>query len=178
MQFVVLESSEIQLLLLTLGCSQFISSIVAHASSKMNHLQTKLDLDCAKEHQLYLPAVYLKCSSLAHTSDVWPHHQTKTLGSLYSRYCIFSKLYYPALKGSICTCVPIVAIRLELCTVSKVFPPCVGHEFVTVYSRTRGWLLSNIVAAAAPDLIKSDRVVQSSMQLVCGEVLILMLLLH
>lgn len=72
----------------------------------------------------------------------------------------------------------IVAIKLELHTVSKVFPPCVGCKFVTLYSRTRGRLLSKIVAGAATDLIKSDLVAQSSMQPISGKVLISVLSLH
>lgn len=71
---------------------------------------------------------------------------------------------------------PIVAVRPELCSVSKVFLPCVGHKFLIVYSRTRRWLLSsNVAAAATTDL--SDLVVHS-MKSVSGEVLISVLSLQ
>lgn len=123
MQFVILESSESSFYYLSLAVQSVSHSLLPRGYE--DEPSTKLDLDCAKEYWLHLPAVYLKSSSPAHTSDVRPH-------------CIFSKLYYPALEGSICTHVPIVAIRLELHIVSKVFLPCVGHKFVRVYSRKTG----------------------------------------
>lgn len=59
---------------------QHTQSAAALAGSGTSHLWIELDLGYMREHQLNQSVLYLKCASLAHTADVFLHHQAVLLG--------------------------------------------------------------------------------------------------